>query len=458
MAHDYAFRSVPIGDDRGRRGTGRAPSAPPPAEGHASFATRGDQHLPHRLPRLHPHAPAPHAHPHPREGLGREALGRAATSGTAVGLRVALVTEYFPPHVGGIGEHVLHLAREARCRGAHADIVTSNLAGAHPEAGVIRIGESAPVYANGSMARVTVGRGLRRTVRELLERGRYDLVHVHAPLTPSLPILFVEEASALGIPIVGTFHAYFERSLAYFFGRRFFQGLLDRLQAAICVSPAARDAVARYFDADWTIIPNGVDTERFTPDAPRPASVRPDVPAITFVGRFDPRNGLDALVEAYRLVRQRGTRAQLVIVGDGPERERYVTQAAGLDGVTFAGRVPAEALPGYYAAAAVYACPTVLGSFGITLLEAMATARPVVCYDTSGFRSVVRDGVEALMTPVGDVPALADALERVLADEALRRRMGQAGRQRAAGYAWPAVADAVLGVYARLVATASLAA
>ena len=287
-ARDRAFPRVPITHDHGRRGTRRAPSGAPRAASRArEIRPRGDQHLPHRLSRLHPHPPVPHAHP--RDVGAREGVVRAATTGAAVGLRVALVTEYFPPHVGGIGEHVLHLAREARRRGAHADIVTSNLAGAHPEPGVIRIGESAPVYANGSMARVTVGRGLRRTVRELLERGRYDLVHVHAPLTPSLPILFIEEASALGIPIVGTFHAYFERSLAYFFGRRYFQSLLDRLQAAVCVSPAARDAVARYFDADWTIIPNGVDTERFTPDAPRPAGVRPDVPAITFVGRFDPR-------------------------------------------------------------------------------------------------------------------------------------------------------------------------
>lgn len=371
---------------------------------------------------------------------------------------MALVTEYFPPHLGGIGEHVLHLAAEARRRGAHVDIVTSNLAGAVHEPGVLRLGESSPVHANGSMARVTVGRGLRRAMRELLERGRYDVVHIHAPLTPTLPMLAIEEASALGIPVVGTFHAYFERSLAYKFGRRYFQRLLDQLQAAICVSPAARDAVARYFDADWTIIPNGVDTERFTPDAARPASVRPDRPVILFVGRFDPRNGLEALVAAYRLLRQRGQDAQLVVVGDGDDRDRYHALAAGVDGITFAGRVTAEALPGYYAASAVYACPTVLGSFGITLLEAMATARPVVCYDTNGFRSVVRDGIDGLMTPVGDVPALADALARVLDDEALRRRMGHAGRQRAASYAWPAVADAVLGVYARLVATASLAA
>lgn len=349
-----------------------------------------------------------------------------------------------------------------RERGAHVDILTSNLPGAMPEPGVVRLGESAPVHANGSMARVTVGRGLRRELRGLLERGDYDVVHVHAPLTPTLPIMAIEEASAMGIPVVGTFHAYFERSLAYAFGRRFFQRLLDRLQAPICVSPAARDAHARYFDADWTIIPNGVDTDRFSPDAARPTTVRPDVPAITFVGRFDPRNGLEALIAAYRLVRQRladrGREVQLVVVGDGPTRDHYRALAAGLDGVTFAGRVSAEALPGYYAAGAIYACPAVLGSFGITLLEGMATGRPVVCYDTAGFRHVVRDGVEGLLTPVGDVDALAGALVRLLDDEALRRRMGQAGRQRAQQYAWPVVADRVLGVYARLVGTASLAA
>ena len=406
------------------------------ATGPETIYSLEDRHLTPRPTRRHPHA-APL---------------------DASGLRVALVSEYYYPHVGGIPEHVHHLALEARRRGAQVDILTGNLEGATPEPGVIRVGHSAPVHANGSMARVTVGRGLRREVRDIFRRGQYDVVHVHAPLTPTLPIMTIEEASAMGIPVVGTFHAYFERSLAYAVGRRFFQRLLDRLQAPICVSPAARDAHARYFDADWTIIPNGVDTDRFSPDAARPASVRPDVPAIVFVGRFDPRNGLDALIDAYRLVRQRREHVQLVVVGDGPQRDHYRALAAGLEGVTFAGRVSAEALPGYYAAGAVYACPTVLGSFGITLLEAMATARPVACYDTAGFRHVVRDGVEGLLTPVGDAGALADALGRLLDDEALRRRLGQAGRQRAMEYAWPAVADRVLGVYARLAGTASLAA
>jgi glycosyltransferase involved in cell wall biosynthesis len=143
-----------------------------------------------------------------------------------------------------------------------------------------------------------------------------------------------------------------------------------------------------------------------------------------------------------------------VVVGDGPERERYHALAAGDPDIVFAGRVP-TGLPGYYAGSAVYACPAVLGSFGITLLEAMACGTPIACYDTPGFRTVVREGVEGLLTPPGDVEALAGALVRLLDDAALRRRMGAAGRERALGYAWPAVTEAVLDVHRRVLGLAS---
>ncbi|MFL5487030.1 MAG: glycosyltransferase, partial [Gemmatimonadaceae bacterium] len=122
-------------------------------------------------------------------------------------LRIALVTEYYYPHLGGICEHVHFFAREARARGHHVDIITSNLPGAAPEPGVIRIGRSQPVYMNQSQARITIGRGIRRQVRKTLRLGRYDIVHVHSPLTPVLPMLAIEEADC---PVVGTFHTYFE--------------------------------------------------------------------------------------------------------------------------------------------------------------------------------------------------------------------------------------------------------
>jgi phosphatidylinositol alpha-mannosyltransferase len=380
--------------------------------------------------------------------LGARGTGRVKqASSDGRSLRVAVVTEYYYPHIGGICENVHHFVAEARARGHQVDIITGRIPGVPERPHVITIPCSATVHANGSTCRLTLGRGLRSKLRHVLRDGAYDIVHVHAPLAPSLPMIAIEEAEC---PVVGTFHAYHEFSVAYAFGRRYFQGLLDCIDAKLPVSAAARDAVAKYFTGDWTIVPNGVDTTRFTPDAPRAAAMPTDRPAVLFVGRFDPRNGLPVLIDAFKRLRSRGTSAQLVVVGDGPLRSRYHALADGRDDITFLGHVN-DGLERYYAHAAVYACPATLGSFGITLLEAMACGTPIVCYDTPGFRGVVEHGEQALMTPPGDVGALADAFERVLEDDALRMRMGNAGRKRASAFAWPRIAEQTLTVYERLV-------
>ena len=373
--------------------------------------------------------------PHPPSPRVRGGEGRP--------LRIALVTEYYYPHLGGVCEHVHFFAREARRRGHHVDIVTSHIPGAAPAPGVIRLGRSQPVYANGSQARITIGLGLRRQMRRTLRDGRYDIVHVHSPLTPVLPLLAIEEADC---PVVGTFHTYFERSLGYTALRRYFQRRLEMLDAAIAVSASTTVALERHFEADWKIVPNGIDTSLFTPQAPRPPEIRGDMPAVLFLGRFDPRNGLTTLIDAFRLVRGASRPAQLVVVGDGPLREHYYRAAGGDRDITFVGAVLAER-PSYYAHSAVYACPTTKASFGITLLEAMACETPIACSDIMGFRDVVADGREALMIPRGNVRALADSLALLLDDESLRARLGATGRQRAMAYSWPNVANQVLGVY-----------
>jgi phosphatidylinositol alpha-mannosyltransferase len=358
-------------------------------------------------------------------------------------LRIALVTEYYYPHLGGVCEHVHFFAREARRRGHHVDIITSHIPGAEPQPHVIRLGRSQPVYANGSQARVTIGLGLRRELRALLRRGRYDIVHVHSPLTPVLPLLAIEESDA---PVVGTFHTYFDRSVGYFLLNEFFQKRLDRLAAAICVSRSTTVALERYFTAPWQIIPNGIDTDVFHPSVAAPPTIRKDVPSILFLGRFDPRNGLSTLIESFRKVKGRKRRAQLVVVGDGPLREHYYTQARGDADITFVGAI-LEGRPSYYAHSSIYACPTTKASFGITLLEAMACETPIVCSDILGFRDVVVNGREALMTPRGDRDALADALVQLLDDEGMRIQLGTAGRHESMQYSWPRVTSQVLDVY-----------
>jgi phosphatidylinositol alpha-mannosyltransferase len=358
-------------------------------------------------------------------------------------LRIALVTEYYYPHLGGVCEHVHFFAREARRRGHHVDIITSNLPGAEPQANVIRVGRSQPVYANGSQARVTIGMGLRKQMRRVLKEGRYDVVHVHSPLTPVLPLLAIEEADC---PVVGTFHTYFDQSNGYRFLNGYFQKRLDMLDAAICVSHSTTVALERYFSAPWQIIPNGIDTDVFHPSVSAPPAIRKDVPSILFLGRFDPRNGLTTLIESFRRVKGKGREAQLVVVGDGPLREHYYKQAAGDPDITFVGAV-LEGRPSYYAHSSIYACPTTKASFGITLLESMACETPIVCSDILGFQDVVVNGREALMTPCGDRDALADALVNLLDDEGLRIQLGVTGRHESMKYAWPRVTSQVLDVY-----------
>jgi phosphatidyl-myo-inositol alpha-mannosyltransferase len=358
-------------------------------------------------------------------------------------MRIGVVTEYYYPHLGGVCEHVHFFAREARRNGHEVDIITSHLDGAPPQDNVIRLGRSVPLFMNGSQSRITVGRTLRRDMRQVLRDGRYDIVHVHSPLTPVLPLLAIAEAD---VPVIGTFHTYFDRSAGYRAFRRQLQRRLDRLSASIAVSQSTIVALERYFDADWKIIPNGIDTDLFRPDVPRPAGIRADVPAILFLGRFDPRNGLSTLIDAFKKVKGRARRAQLVIVGDGPLRNHYYRQAGRDPDIYFAGAV-LDGRPSYYAHSAMYACPTTKASFGITLLESMACQTPIVCSDILGFRDVVMHGREALMVPCGDRDALANALVHLLDDERLRSRLGETGRARALDYDWRRVTASILEVY-----------
>ena len=368
-------------------------------------------------------------------------------------LRIALVSEYYYPHLGGVCEHVHFFAREARRRGHHVDIITSRIPGTPERPHVIQLGRSVPWYINGSQSRITVGGTLRQDMRRALRDGRYDIVHVHSPLTPVLPMLAIEEAD---VPVIGTFHTYFDWSVGYRLFRRLFQGHLERLSAAIAVSQSTIVALERYFDADWRIIPNGIDTGLFTSNVPRPAAMREGVPAILFLGRFDPRNGLPTLIDAFKRVRGRGRQAQLIVAGDGPLRDRYRRMAGGDPNISFVGAVLGDR-PGYYAHSAVYACPTTKASFGVTLLEAMACETPIVCSDILGFRDVVMHGREAMMVPCGDRDALANALVRLLDDESLRARLGQTGRERAMLYDWRTVATDVLDVYRNVLSPAPFA-
>ncbi len=367
-------------------------------------------------------------------------------------MHIGIVTEYYAPSVGGIQEHVRHFAREARKLGHSVTVVTSAMPDV-PEEGacqpreeepeIVRIGRSFPVYNNGGVGRLTGGRGLSSAVRDLLARSAFDVVHVHAPLTPVLPLLAVHHATG---PVVGTFHTNFEPGLGFRLARGALQRYLDRLDAAVAVSRACLGAFRGRLHADFRIVPNGVDVGRFASGRRLPGFDDGKL-NVLWVGRIEPRNGLDVMLAAFAEAR-REIDARLIVLGDGPLLPRYLARVPEeiAEDVVFAGRVVDER-PDYYASADVYCAPTRIASFGVTLLEAMSAGVPVLASDIDGFREVVRHGVQGELLPAADRGAWARALVRVARDRALAASYGRRGRRTALQYDWPVVAREVMDVY-----------
>lgn len=365
-------------------------------------------------------------------------------------MRIGIVSEFYYPSIGGVQEHVHHFAREARKLGHSVKVITSEMPDLEPPRGeaagpdVLRIGVSRPIMNNGTFGRTTQGFGVRRRMRAVLARERFDVVHVHCPLTPTLPYIAIHEALC---PIVGTFHSNWKPAGRIATALRVWQQrYLDRLDAAVVVSRACLNGFEGRLSADFHVIPNGVDVEQF--GGGQPLSEFDDGRFnLLWVGRLEPRNGLDHMIRVFAKVR-RSLDARLLVVGDGPLRERYerlVPPDLARD-VVFAGRLLDER-PDWYASADVLCASMRFATFGITLLEGMAAGLPVLASDIDGFREVMQHGREGEMLPPFDEDAWAAAILR-LADEPLRAAAyAERGRKTAHEYAWPSVARRVIDLY-----------
>lgn len=366
-------------------------------------------------------------------------------------MKICLVSPYDFSHPGGVSEHVRHLADELRGRDHRVFVMapSTELDDDHGIPDYIRIGRSVPVPGNGSVARIALSFHLARRVRGILDEHAFDVVHYHEPLSPALPITTLRFHRGAN---VGTFHAYARRNLGYYYARPFLKRYFKRLHSCIAVSAPARDFVSRYFPGDYHIVPNGIDTARFAPGhEPIPELRTPGWHTLLFVGRLEQRKGLPTLLEAYAALRRSRPNVRLVVAGDGPGRwgyEKYVESEA-IPDVLFMGHVPADMLPRCYASADVFCAPAVgRESFGIVLLEAMASGVPVLASAIQGFSQVVTHGETGLLVATGDPAAWTVALERILTDDGERRRLAAAGLAHSRRYDWSHIVDMVLDVYA----------
>ena len=367
--------------------------------------------------------------------------------GTQRSLKICIVQPYDFDEEGGVKKHALHLASRLRALGDRVDLIGPYSGSSTLPENTFGLPGVINIIANGSDNRMGLLSSPNR-IRELMKWGRYDVVHVMEPSVPALPwyaAWFSGDAAR-----IATFHAYSEREGALIRAAR---SLLCRQQlklfdAGIAVSRAAQVYARRSWSRKLPIIPNGVDTSQFTPPVEINRSNR-NV-RFLFVGRWrDQRKGLGSLVAAFDRLSAREPSAELHVVGDGDFRHSPPTRSKR---ITYHGVLSETALVQMYRLCDVFVAPsTGMESFGIVLLEAMASGRPIICSDIEGYRGWV-DRAGAVLVPPQEIAPLEEAMTQLIHDPDRRRQMGTANRRRSLDFDWTQLAIRIRREYLRALA------
>ena len=378
-------------------------------------------------------------------------------------MKIALVSPYDFAYPGGVTNHISCLEHQLTLMG-HEVKVIAPASRAVPTFGdkFIPIGKPRPIPTSGSICRITISLHLAPTIKAVLEREKFDIIHLHEPFMPMLCSAVLRFSHTTN---VGTFHA-FQHSVGYLshplsgynFGRPISTIILKRrarkLDGKIAVSKPAMEFASKYVPGEYNIIPNGIDLAHFSPDVSPIDEFCDGKLNILFVARLESRKGSNYLIKAYKQVKEEFSNSRLIIVGPGTRlRRKYERQVKRnrLQDVVFVGYVSYAELPRYYKTADIFCSPaTGRESFGIALLEAMAVGKPIVASNIDGYANLITDGVEGLLVPPKDEKALAQALISLMANESLRQQMGARERLTAKKYDWKHVAQRVFDYYVKV--------
>jgi len=361
-------------------------------------------------------------------------------------VKIGIVCPYTWDVPGGVQAHIRDLAEALIADGHDVSVITPAAEDAPLPSYVTSAGRAVPVPYNGSVARLAFGFLSANRVRKWIREGRFDVLHVHEPAVPSLGVLACWVARG---PIVATFHASYERSRAMSVAAPMLQSALEKINARIAVSDAARRTLVEHLGGDAVLIPNGVTVSRYAEATPLPGW-GPDGGVIGFLGRMDePRKGLPVLLEAFSLLAPERPGLRLLIAGPGDHDDvldrvpkQYRDRVGLLGMVSEADKVRA------YHSVDVFCAPNLGGeSFGIVLTEAMSAGAPILASDIPAFRRVLGGGQAGALFATGDAAALAEEAARLLDDPGRRAKLSDEARHAVRKYDWSTVARDVLRVY-----------
>lgn len=369
-------------------------------------------------------------------------------------MKVGIYCPYALGEPGGVREHVLGLYREYKKRGIKVKILAPKTRKRLKGRDFIYLGSSSKVPTfTGSWGRAGAAFGEQKeAMKGILEKEKFDLLHLHEV---AVPFLHWQLISAFAKPVIVTFHCVFDRNSAagqvYVTAEKFLRWFHGRkIKGVIAVSEPAKKTRWEFFGSDrlHTIIPNGIEVGRFKKKIKR----KDQEVRILFVGRIEKRKGLIYLLRAFRELAEEFPNLRLWVVGKGPQylRAKFFVKEKGLSKrVRFLGTVSDREIVKIYSQVDIFCSPAWANeSFGIILLEAMATGLPIVAFANSGYQEVLKScpWKKVLVEPK-NVKNLADSLRGVIIDRELRKELGKWGLKEVKQYDWQIVAGKVLAFY-----------
>lgn len=358
--------------------------------------------------------------------------------------RIGIVCPYGWDTPGGVQSHIRDLAEYLIGEGHFVSVLAPAIDEESLPPYVTSAGRPIAIPYNGAVARVLFGPIAFSRVRQWISQGNFDVLHLHEPAIPSISLLACWAAEG---PLVGTFHAAAKRQKVSFAVIPFLEPVIEKLNARIAVSEAARETLTEHLDTDAIVVPNGIYASLYRDGK---IDERWTGNTIGFIGRFEePRKGLSVLIDALPAIITQIPDIKIFIAGPGDSADALKEiQPALRSRFTFMGRISEEEKANFLASVGLYIAPNTGGeSFGIILAEALAAGASVVASDIPAFDSLLGHGEYGTLFESENSQDLAIKVVALLEDSAARKEIAQRGKNYAQAFDWDVVADKIYDVY-----------
>lgn len=390
-------------------------------------------------------------------------------------MKIALFTDTYPPQVNGVATVVQQTARGLNHLGHETAVVTLSAARKNLPAQpadafpVIRL-PSLPFWGyHGERFTAPLGLTLKS-----IKKFQPDLIHVHTPFAVGWEAILC--AKHFGLPLVGTHHTFLDHYLKHIkldfawtqkLSWQYVAAFYERCDLVLSPSHAlSLELLAHGMHQPLQLLPNPVKLDQFQPAATDDTRLECrsrlglDGQLIAYMGRLSYEKSLDQVLSAFGQVADQLPSAKLLMIGDGPEKEKLkkMASARGLSHrVIFTGALFGQELAQTMAACDVFVTASKSENHPVSVLEAMASGLPVVAVRSGGLPEIVTNGLDGLLVAPDKPAELADGLSSLLADEALRLAMAKAARQRALDFGEDKIINDLLAQYQRLLRSKSAA-